>query len=150
MCMTSVSGRIGLLKLVAGVIVDGDHVLLCLRGPDRAWYPGKWDLVGGHVEPGEPAAKALVREAREELGIRLREPLGPPLTTVVTSDAEIAIWLIEDWSGVPTNAAPAEHEAVGWFDLDKLDALDLAHPNYVPIVNEAIAIHRRHGSNVRH
>ncbi|HEV2346762.1 MAG TPA: NUDIX domain-containing protein [Actinocrinis sp.] len=145
--MTSASGRVGPLQLVAGVVVDGDRVLMCLRSAGRAWYPRKWDLVGGHVEPGESAAKALVREAREEVGIRLSEPLGPRLTTVVTKDAEIAIWLVEGWSGEPKNTAPAEHEAIGWFDPGTLDLLDLAHPNYLTIIKEALAARQRQASN---
>jgi isopentenyldiphosphate isomerase len=37
--------------------------------------PGKWDTsVGGHVDSGEPAADAAVRELREELGL----DHGPP------------------------------------------------------------------------
>ena len=42
--------------------------------------PGKsrellWEFPGGKVEPGESDAQALVREAREELGVRLE--VGP-------------------------------------------------------------------------
>lgn len=41
-------------------------------------YPGRWDTaVGGHVSSGESVQNALLREAREELGIdaRLAKPL---------------------------------------------------------------------------
>lgn len=38
--------------------------------------PGKWDTsVGGHMSPGETPEKALAREAREELGIIVSEPV---------------------------------------------------------------------------
>jgi len=38
--------------------------------------PGKWDTaVGGHVDYGENIQTALRREAREELGITLFEPV---------------------------------------------------------------------------
>jgi len=53
------------------------HVLdrdgrLCLqrRSLSKDTNPGLWDTsVGGHVAAGEPVANALLREAREELGI---------------------------------------------------------------------------------
>jgi isopentenyldiphosphate isomerase len=53
------------------------HVLdrtgrLCLqrRSLSKDTNPGRWDTsVGGHVAAGEPVVNALLREAREELGI---------------------------------------------------------------------------------
>lgn len=47
--------------------VEGDRpwYLLLRRGPDRK-LPGAWQAVHGHVEKDETAAKAAVRELREE------------------------------------------------------------------------------------
>ncbi|WLQ34314.1 NUDIX domain-containing protein [Streptomyces castrisilvae] len=42
------------------------------RAPGRRLFPGCWDLVGGHVEPGETLLAALAREVGEETGWRLR------------------------------------------------------------------------------
>lgn len=39
---------------------------------------GKWLQPGGHVDPGETPAEAALREAREETGIPLAHPDGPP------------------------------------------------------------------------
>jgi 8-oxo-dGTP diphosphatase len=35
-------------------------------------FPNHWDLIGGHLEEGETPEQALVREAREEIGLELR------------------------------------------------------------------------------
>ncbi|MCF2129465.1 NUDIX domain-containing protein [Strepomyces sp. STD 3.1] len=43
------------------------------RSPERRLFPDCWDIVGGHVEPGETLLDTLVREAREETGWRLRQ-----------------------------------------------------------------------------
>ena len=37
-------------------------VLLGKRDARRAFYPNVWDLLGGHLEPGETFEQALVRE----------------------------------------------------------------------------------------
>ena len=45
------------------------------RADNKDIQPGKWDTsVGGHVDFGEPVNRALLREAREELGIECFEP----------------------------------------------------------------------------
>ena len=51
----------------SAVIFRGDAVLLVQRagGPWR----GLWSLPGGHIEPGETARAAAVREIREETGL---------------------------------------------------------------------------------
>jgi 8-oxo-dGTP pyrophosphatase MutT (NUDIX family) len=54
---------------VAAIIrVDGDGYLMQLRDSrSDIWYPGRWNLFGGAVEPGEEPLAALRRELREEL-----------------------------------------------------------------------------------
>jgi 8-oxo-dGTP pyrophosphatase MutT (NUDIX family)/2'-5' RNA ligase len=50
------------------VIFDGDGRLFAPRRAAGAKLPGLWDIVGGHVEPGETLLDALAREVHEETG----------------------------------------------------------------------------------
>jgi 8-oxo-dGTP pyrophosphatase MutT (NUDIX family) len=60
-------------RLVEGaVLTDGrGRIYVQRRSRDRALFPGCWDIVGGHVEPGERVLDALKREVKEETGWRL-------------------------------------------------------------------------------
>lgn len=56
-------------------VFDPDGRLYLQRRPDwKDIQPGKWDTaVGGHVDWGERVEDALVREAREELGLDISD-----------------------------------------------------------------------------
>lgn len=57
--------------VVAGLIVGDDgRVLITQRRPDQA-FGGAWEFPGGKVEPGEAPVDALIRELREEIGVRV-------------------------------------------------------------------------------
>src|SRR5436190_8776587 len=56
-------------NIVNALFVRDGAVLLVRRSPHRSTYPGFWSFPGGHVEPGESLAEALVREVREEVGV---------------------------------------------------------------------------------
>jgi len=45
------------------------HVLLIRGGPDK-WFAGRYNGLGGHVEPGEDVYTAALREVQEEAGAR--------------------------------------------------------------------------------
>ncbi|NUP61423.1 MAG: NUDIX domain-containing protein [Nonomuraea sp.] len=136
--MTISADDSGPVRIVTAVLRDGDRVLLCRRSAGRRWYPGVWDLPGGHVEEGEEPRESLVRELREELGITASEPSGPPMREIGTATFDMRIWLVDTWTGTPVNAAPHEHDAVAWFGASDLDGLRLAHEPYLSMLTAVL------------
>jgi 8-oxo-dGTP diphosphatase len=64
------------MKLIAAIILENDkgEFLLALRDNKPSIpFPNHWDLIGGHVEPGETPEQALIREVKEELDIDIRD-----------------------------------------------------------------------------
>ena len=57
------------VRVVAAVIRRDGMLLLTQRPPGDA-LGLQWELPGGKIEPGERPEEALVRELREELGVR--------------------------------------------------------------------------------
>jgi len=48
------------------------HVVLLQKGkPD--WMKGKWNGIGGKIEPNETAYEAMVREFKEEAGLEIKD-----------------------------------------------------------------------------
>ena len=125
------------------VLFDGPRTLLLLRA-NTGWMDGHWSVVAGHVDPGESAAAAMCREAREEADIGLapehlrlfhvihRSP-GRPGTA-----PRIGFFFTTDhWTGEIRNAEPHKCDALEWFHADALpDAM-------VPYVATAIDHGRR-------
>jgi 8-oxo-dGTP pyrophosphatase MutT (NUDIX family) len=124
---------IGPSRIVAAVLVRDGRVLLCLRSPERRWSPCMWDLPGGHVERGESDPVALARELGEELGVDVQAATIAatlPEVRIIDQEVDMQVWVVGDWAGEAVNAAPEEHEAIGWFRPAELEQLSLAHPEY--------------------
>jgi mutator protein MutT len=124
--------------IVCAAFVRNQEILLGLRTKDRRWFPGVWDFPGGHVGPGETANAALVREIREELAIDISEPSGAPDDRVTTREFDMKLWIIDEWDGIPANAAPNEHEVIGWFTEFQARKLLLAHESYPLFIERAL------------
>lgn len=80
--------RLGLQKLKADVHRDGDwhktvhvwclndegEVLIQRRAADKVNFPNFWDIsVAGHIDSGETAIEAALREVYEEIGANIKE-----------------------------------------------------------------------------
>ena len=58
------------VEVVAALIWRGEKFLICQR-PENKARGLLWEFVGGKVEEGESKQKALVRECKEELDIKV-------------------------------------------------------------------------------
>lgn len=62
---------LGVLRTVHGLLFFGDEVVVTQRRADAKHQPGKFQLVGGRVQPGEGVLNAVVREAFADARVRL-------------------------------------------------------------------------------
>jgi len=58
-----------LVEVSCAVIMDGDLVLVTQRS-ELMPHPLKWEFPGGKLLPGETPEACIIREIREELGVR--------------------------------------------------------------------------------
>jgi 8-oxo-dGTP pyrophosphatase MutT (NUDIX family) len=84
-------------RSAGGLVVEGDRILLISTQSGR-----RWQLPKGHIEEGETAEQAALREVREETGVtgRVMAPL-----------SEVEYWFVE-------KGARRVHKRVDYFLLD--------------------------------
>jgi 8-oxo-dGTP pyrophosphatase MutT (NUDIX family) len=121
------------------VLRRGDDVLLQLR-QNTGYMDGHWAMAAaGHVEAGESVFEAAVREADEEIGIRIdpRDLVG--LTGMHRSGRtgdpidERVDWFFEcrRWQGEPRLREQDKAAALTWYPLDDLPDPVVPHERYV-------------------
>lgn len=125
------TGPDGYLKVIVGVIEDGDANILLARRPSHLHQGDKWEFPGGKIEPGEEPLDALRRELGEELGITIDR--ATPLIQVPYHYESLSVlldvWQVQIFSG---EAVGREGQEIRWVSKD-----DLASMKF-PLANHAI------------
>ncbi|MBH0778467.1 NUDIX hydrolase [Nocardia bovistercoris] len=111
--------------------VTGDVHLLLRRGDEvlfgrrrnTGFEDGAWHLPSGHLEADESVVDALIREADEEIGVRI-EPNDVRFTHIMhnsSSGGRIAFFFTaRTWQGEPVNREPDKCGDLKWFAADAL------------------------------
>lgn len=109
------------IVVTAGLMIDGDRVLLAQRYPDDS-EGGKWEFPGGKVEFGEDPRETLTRELNEELGVLVKVGEVLEVTSEMKGDAQLILiyFNCQILKGVPT---PIECQQVMWWSRKAVDEL---------------------------
>tara|TARA_B100001057_G_scaffold117565_2_gene116148 strand:- start:2853 stop:3251 length:399 start_codon:yes stop_codon:yes gene_type:complete len=59
------------MKVVCGILIWNDKVLIGKRKLTNQHQPGKWEFPGGKMEEGETIDETIIREFKEELDIKI-------------------------------------------------------------------------------
>jgi len=143
------SPKAGERWIVGAVIHDGaGRIFVQRRTEQRSLFPGAWDLVGGHLEPGETILDCLAREVREETGWAVARIVADLGTLSWTGDDGLARHEVDYLVEVAGDLAEPRVEAdlhldPRWVDRDEATALlDGSHPSdelVRPVVERAFA-----------
>lgn len=126
--------------VATAALVREGRVLLTLRAPTKRWYPDCWDFPGGHLDAGETAEAAMVREVGEELGVRPTTWRPVPMPTWLSEPMErFSLFRVDAWEGDVVNAAPQEHVDVRWSGPDELSGLTFPDPRYADVLRALLA-----------
>lgn len=126
------------------LLVRDGEVLIALRD-GTGYADGMWNLPSGKLEADEDLVSALIREAREEVGIQIR-PSEPRMVASVHHRNpegrgrigfffEVASRPKEQ--GEPVNAEPGKCARIAWVPLDRLPA------NTYPYTSTGVELYRR-------
>ncbi|TEU17271.1 MAG: NUDIX domain-containing protein [Anaerolineales bacterium] len=117
-----------------------DSQVLLLRRFNTGYEDGKYSVIAGHLNGDEEIKAAMIREAREEVGIEI----SPPDLRVVgvmhrkSNDERIDFFLVTtSWSGEITNREPDKCDRLAWFDIDELPE------NVIPYVRRSLDNYRK-------
>jgi 8-oxo-dGTP diphosphatase len=104
------------LVLVAALaLIDADGRVLIARRPEGKAMAGLWEFPGGKLEPGETPEAAVIREAREELGIAIEEACLAPFAFASHAydgfHLLMPLFLCRKWRGTP---GAHEHSDTRW------------------------------------
>lgn len=133
-----------------GVVLNaGGLAFVQYRSADRRRFPNTWDVVSGHLEPGETTLEALAREVAEETGwqlSRVTHNLGRYRWPTDDGEESGDFFLIEvdgDLSR-PVLELP-KHPYSAWFgpaDLDRLTENCLPGDTLIrDVVTAALSVH---------
>jgi 8-oxo-dGTP diphosphatase len=113
------------------LLVRDGHLLLTRR---RGGYgDGLWHLPSGKTEPGENVEAAVIREAREEVGVTVH-PADLRCVHAVqvqhTGEQPRVGFFFEAtrWTGEPSNQEPDKCSAVRWFPMHDLPDSVIPYP----------------------
>ena len=116
-----------------------DEVLLAMK--KRRFGEGRWNGVGGKVDPGETIEEAMLRETKEEIGVI---PTNYFQAADISFDQyfkgehalmHVHVFIATAWDGEPTESEEMQPQ---WFSVDSLpyDAMWQDDPYWLPLVLE--------------
>lgn len=118
--------RCGVFLIISKIENNKEYVLLQKR-QNTGVLDNLYDLAcSGHLEENESAKNAIIREAKEEIGIDIKEQDLQFISTMHTKlknknlEYIFIIFKSNNYNGIPTIKEPDKCSNLTWFDIENL------------------------------
>lgn len=105
------------------LLVNNDGQLLFGHRQNTGFEDGAWHVPSGHLEAGESVVQALIREAKEEIGVAI-DPEHVEFAHIMHSASSggraAFFFTVRQWDGTPENREPEKCGELAWFSITRL------------------------------
>jgi len=120
----------------AYLVLMKENKILLSRRWNTGFHDGEFSFPAGHIKPDETLIQAMVREAKEEIGIELTRE-GLKLVHIIhrkepNENRVNFFFTAEKWKGKPKIMEPHKCDALEWFNVNSLP------DNTIPYIRHAI------------
>ena len=121
------------IEVVAAIIIQDNKLLIAQRKEGKS-FGGKWELMGGKINPNESPEAALKRELMEEMGIEAKIGTFFCKITHQYPTFEIDLWAyqVDSFEG---NFQLYEHSQINWVTKNELDNYAFTEAD-IPIIQK--------------
>lgn len=126
--------RFKILVAVHLLLIKDDKILL-LRRYNTGYEDGNYSVCAGHLDGNEVYYEAMIREAKEEIGIKIHKRQLKPVQVMHRKKMDERIdffFIVNEWEGEVKNMEPDKCDELKWFNLDELPL------NTIPYIRYAI------------
>jgi len=108
-------------------VTHGDQVLLLLGAPHKRIWAGRYNGVGGHVEPGEDIYSSAAREVEEETGLQVHDLRLRGVVHADAGDPQVGIlFFVFTAASHSRETAPCPDGTLEWWPADALPVEKMA------------------------
>lgn len=129
------SERYKFISAVHFILVKGGKILL-LRRFNTGYEDGNYSVPAGHIDQGERARTAMVREIKEEIGLDICEEALKMIHVMhrLGNDQERIDFFMtaKEWTGEPSICEVDKCDELSWYKLNELPE------NIIPYVKSAL------------
>ena len=129
-----------LVLVSACALIDEDDRILLAQRPAHKSMGGLWEFPGGKLEIGETPETTVIRELKEELGVKTWESCLAPLSfashTYDDFHLLMPLFICRKWEGIP---APIEGQNLKWVKPDQLRNYSMP-PADIPLVSHLLEL----------
>ncbi len=124
------------------LLIKENEVLL-QRRYNTGYGDGFYNPISGHIDANELAIPALIREAEEEAGLKIKAKdlkfvhVQQFIPDTNDSDYLYLYFECKKWKGTPVITEPEKHDDLSWFKLNKLPH------TLIPYIKIAINLYKK-------
>jgi len=117
------------------ILIENNKILLTRRY-NTGYFDGSYSFPAGHLEKDETLKQAIIREAKEEIGVSLGlldlELVHAMYRRILNDERIDFFFTIKKWQGKPKIMEPDKCDEASWFELDNLPK------NIIPYIKQVI------------